>query len=384
MKRTLSIFLTLTIIAGLFLVPVSVNAATESYNLNLGQTYSGTIAEATGMAAYFGGNSHEYTFSMDTSSNVTVQIVSENTSQSWSLKSSDYSVNLGTQGMPMNAICYLPKGKTYTLTISGAGKYAFVVSKAAGDKLSMKSKSCKVTSPKTKTVPFTFTGTVDYAKENLSVKSSKPKVATATFSIGSGNSGTLTINPKYIGKTVITLKMAGGNSVKYTVYATYGYWFVAKGSKAKAPAPAGVSKPKWKSSKKKIATINKKTGKIKAKKGGRVTFTAKKGKISYKVSTVVTDYIKLGKKTYKEIKSVVNNPEKLKIYNVYKGYSKQIDRSRKIPVVVVDYGSTNANGAMVRNKIMAYYDEVYEAHFTSGWSIDNIISRKSISPSKIK
>jgi hypothetical protein len=178
--------------------------------------------------------------------------------------------------------------------------------------------------------------------------------------------------------------MKGSNSIKYTFYGTSGYWFVAKGSKAKAPAPAGVSKPKWKSSKKKVATIKKKTGKIKAKKGGRVTFTAKKGKVSYKIKTVVTDYIKLGKKTYKELKNTVNNPDKLKIYNVYKGYSKQIDSKFKIPVVVVDYGSTNDNGAMVRNKVMAYYDDVYQAHFTNGWSIDNIISRKSIKPSKIK
>ncbi len=384
MKKVLSIFVVLSIVIGLVFIPVSANAATETFSLTLGQSYTGTVEESTGIAAYFGSNSHEYTFSMDSSSNVTVQIVSNSTSQKWSIKSTDYSLNVSNQSMPMSAICYLEAGKNYVLTITGGGEYAFNVSKAAPDKLSMKSKSCKLSSSKTKTVPFSFTGTVDYAKANLSVKSSKPKVATATFSVDSANAGTLTITPKYIGKTVITLKMAGSNSVKYTVYGVYGYWFVAKGSKEKAPAPAGVSKPKWKSSKTKLATINKKTGKINAKAGGRVILSAKKGKVTYKLSTIITDYIKLGKKTYKQIKSVVNNPEKLKIYNVYSGYSKQIDTTRKIPVVVVDYGSTNENGAMIRNKLMAYYDDVYEARFTNGWSIDNIIGRKSISPSKIK
>ncbi len=384
MKKYVSMFLALTLIIGILIIPVTANAADKSYNLQLGKTYKGTVDDPMTLYGIVMQNySNKYTFTMTESSNVAINITSKSTSQTWKLQSTDYSVAFPSQSMPSSVGCYLPKGKTYTLTISGAGSYELKISKASADKLTMKETSGKLTAKKN--VPFTYTGTYDYAKANLSVSSSKPKVATASFSLTQGgNSGTLTINPSYIGKTVISLKMAGSNTVKYTVYATDGYWFVAKGSKAKAPKPVGVSKPKWKSSKKKVATIKKKTGKIKAKKGGRVTFTAKKGKISYKVHTVVTDYIKLAKETYKEIKSVVNNPDKLKIYNVYKGYSKQIDGTRKIPVIVIDYGSTNANGAMVRSKTMAYYDEVYQPHYTSGWSIDNIISRKTIKPSKIK
>jgi hypothetical protein len=383
MKKFISIALTLTLVLSVMIIPVTANAATKSYNLVLGKTYTGEIEAPTSLYGIsLGTNSHEYTFTMSETTNVAVLVASEGDTKTFSLKSTDYSFYASGQ-TPFAGVAYLKSGKTYKLTISGTGKYGVKVIKTDPDKLSMSKKSGKSTGAN-KEVPFTFTGSNDYARDNLSISTSKKKVADVSYSITGNNSGKIIIKPKYIGKTTITLKMKGSNSVKYTFYGTSGYWFVAKGSKAKAPAPAGVSKPKWKSSKKKVATIKKKTGKIKAKKGGRVTFTAKKGKVSYKIKTVVTDYIKLGKKTYKELKNTVNNPDKLKIYNVYKGYSKQIDSKFKIPVVVVDYGSTNDNGAMVRNKVMAYYDDVYQAHFTNGWSIDNIISRKSIKPSKIK
>lgn len=380
MKKVTSILLTLIMVIGIVCIPVTANAATESFDLKLGETYIKTIEKAS---TWLGSNSHEYSFTMTESCNVAIVVATESTDISFSfVQPSTYSYfTNSTKITPPGAYAYLTKGKTYKIKVSGSGKYGVKVSKVAPDKITTKGKTLKISAKKT--VTFKFSGTTDYAKANLSVTSSKKKVATAACSV-SGNTGTLTITPYHIGKTVITVKMGGSNSIKYTVHGTDGYWFVAKGSKAKAPKPIGVKKPKWKSSKKKIAKINKKTGKIKAKKGGRVTFTAKKGKLKYKVHTVVTDYIKLGKKTYKEIKSVVNNPDKLKIYNVYKGYSKQIDKNYKIPVIVVDYGSTNDNGAMVRNKIMAYYDDVYQPHYTSGWSIDNIISRKSIKPSKIK
>lgn len=380
MKKVTSLILTFIMVIGIVIIPVTANAATTSFNLVIGQTYGGTIEEGSWLSQ----NSHEYTFTTDKSANVAIAVYSENTSMTWSLASTDYSVYISTQKVPMAGLCYLPKGKTYKLSVSGAGQYALQLKMSDPDKISMKGKSCKLSTTNPKKVQFKFTGTKDYAKDNLSIKNSTKKVADASFTIDSNNAGTLKIKPKYIGKTVITLKMAGSNSVKYTVHGVHGYWFIAKGDKVKAPKPAGVKKPKWKTSKKSVCTVNKKTGKVKAKKGGKVTITAKKGKVSYKLTTVITDYIKLGKKTYKKIKEQVNNPDKLKIYNVYSGYSKQVDTSRKIPVLVVDYGSTNENGAMVRSKIMAFYDEVMEPHFTNGWSIDNIISRKSISPSKIK
>lgn len=382
MKKFVSIVLTFAFVLGIICIPVTANAAVKNFNLELGKTYTNTVDKPVTMyGIVMESHSHVYTFTMNKSSNIGIAVASEGESQNWQLKSTDYSVRFATQSTPSSVSCYLPKNKTYTLTVSGAGKYALKVTELAPDKITSKGNTLKLTAKKT--VSFNFSGTTDYAKNNLSVSSSKPKVATASVSV-SGNKGILNIDPHYIGKTTITVKMGGSNSIKYTVHGVQGYWFVAKGSKAKAPKPVGVKKPKWKSSKKKIAKINKKTGKIKAKKGGRVTFTAKKGKISYKIKTVVTDYIKLGKKAYKKIKSEVNNPDKLKVYNVYKGYSKQIDRNYKIPVVVIDFGSTNSNGAMIRSKVMAYYDDVYEMHIANGWSIDNIIGRKSIKPSKIK
>lgn len=364
-------------VIGIVCIPVTAYAA-ESFDLKLGETYIKTLEKTI-----FGYDTHEYSFTMTESCNIAIVVATESEDISFSfVKPSTYSyfTNSSTITSP-GAIAYVTKGNTYKVKVSGSGKYGVKVAKVDPDKITSKGKTLKITAKKV--VTFKYTGTEDYAKDRLSVKSSNKKVATATVS-ASGNTGTLTITPSYIGKTVITVKMGGSNSIKYTVHGTDGYWFVAKGSKAKAPKPSGVKKPKWTSSKKKVATIKKKTGKIKAKKGGRVTFTAKKGKNKYRVHTVVTDYIKLAKKTYKEIKNNVNNPDKLKIYNVYKGYSKQIDTTRKIPVIVIDYGSTNDNGAMVRNKTMAFYDEVYQIHYTSGWSIDNIISRKSIKPSKIK
>lgn len=379
MKKCTSIILTLVMVIGIFCIPVTADAATESFNLELGKSYVNTIEKpATVYGISLGSNSHVYTFTMKESCNVMIPVSVDDTITVTLRRSDVYgSDRISEPGV----YAYLRKGKTYTITVSGYGAYGLEVDKIANNKITSKGKTLKMNAKKT--VTFKYSGTDGYAEDNLSVKSSNKKVATATVSVAN-NVGTLTITPYYIGKTTITVKMTGGNSIKYKVHGIDGYWFVAKGSKAKAPKPSGVKKPKWSTSKKKVATINKKTGKIKAKKGGRVTFTAKKGKIKYKVHTVVTDYIKLAKKTYKEIKNVVNNPEKLKIYNVYKGYSKQIDSTRKIPVIVIDYGSTNANGAMVRSKIMAYYDEVYQAHYTSGWSIDNIIGRKSIKPSKIK
>ncbi|MBR2279502.1 MAG: hypothetical protein IJ903_01050 [Ruminococcus sp.] len=380
MKKVTSLVLTLIMVIGIVCIPVTANAATESFNLKLGETYIKTIEEPS---TWLSSNSHEYSFTMTESCNVAIVVATKSSNISFSfIKPSSYSYFTDSTTITSpGAIAYLKKGNTYKIRVSGSGEYGVKVAKTDPDKITSKGKTLKITAKKV--VTFKFSGTTDYAKDRLSVKSSNKKVATADVSV-SGNTGTLTINPYYIGKTVITVKMGGSNSIKYTVHGTDGYWFVAKGSKAKAPKPSGVKKPKWSSSKKKIATIKKKTGKIKAKKGGRVTFTAKKGKNKYRVHTVVTDYIKLGKKAYKEIKNNVNNPDKLKIYNVYKGFSKQIDSKFKVPVIVIDYGSTNDNGAMVRNKTMAFYDEVYQIHYTSGWSIDNIISRKSIKPSKIK
>lgn len=385
MKKLLSLFLVFTLAVSVLIIPA--NAASEgssdkTVNLTIGKTYTDTVTEYQYFYQTLSGT-HTYNFTISSSCNAKIAVKTDKNVE-WSIgKPASSGFYSYTSNIPKADIYYFKKGESYTIKVSGAGKYTLKVSKAAADKLKIKSKSGKTTSS-AKTVPFTFSGTYDYAKEHLSVKSSNKKVATASYSLTGAKSGKITVTPKYYGKAVVSLKMKGSNTVKYTLYATDGHWYVAKGSKAKVPKPSGVSKLKWKSSKKKVATINKKSGKIKAKKGGRVTFSAKKGKVTYKLKTVVTDYIKLGKKTYKKLKETVNNPEKLKIYNVYKGYSKKINGVSKVPVLVIDYGSTNDNGAMVRNKIMAYYNDVYEPQYTNGWDIDNIIGRKTIKAKKIK
>lgn len=49
MKKFLSIILTLALAAGIMIIPVTANAATESFNLELGKEYYGTIKEPTKM-----------------------------------------------------------------------------------------------------------------------------------------------------------------------------------------------------------------------------------------------------------------------------------------------------------------------------------------------
>lgn len=391
MKKVISLVLALTMVLSVFvMVPMTAGAATTDTALTLGKTYSGNVQNSSAYLDYYmqGSTTVNYSFVLTASSNVTVKLETTSTTISWRLKSSDGKKTYYTETGAGTKTYYVTKGTNFILSVwavgmGGGGKYSLTVSKAAPDKLKMKSKAGTLGSSK-KVVKFKFTGTGDYALANLTVKSGNKKVATVSHQINSNNTGTFTITPQYMGKTVITLKMRGSNTLKYTAYVTKGYWFVVKGSKAKAPAPKGVSKPKWLSSKKSICTINKKTGKIVAKKGGRVTIIAKKGKTQYKINTVITDYKALGKKAYRQIKNVVNNPEKLKIYNVYKGYSKMIYTGHKVPVVFIDYGSTNDYGAMVRSKMFAYYNDVHEIKYAASWDEDNIIGKKRMPVSSIK
>lgn len=380
MKKLVSVILALMMVVSIFtIVPFTADAATETYSLSLGTKYSKTLDPAAVYYIYKVYNSHVYDFSISKTSNYKISF-STKENVTWSLESSKSGTMESSQSK--SKYVYLTKDN-YTLKVTGEGKYAIKVTKAAANKIKLKSKSGKLGTSK-KTVTFSFSGSEGYAKANLKVSNSNKKVASVKKSIDSASKGSITITPKKMGKTVITLKMKGGNTVKYTAHVTKAYWFIAKGCKSKAPAPLGVKKPTWKSGNKKVATINKKTGKIKAKKGGRVNFTAKKGKVSYKVVAIVTDYVALGKKAYKKIKSIVNNPEKLKIYNVYKGYSKLIYKGHKVPLVMIDFGSTNDTGAMTRKKWVAYYDDVHEIKYASSWDEDNIIGKKSMKPSKIK
>ncbi|MCR5737952.1 MAG: Ig-like domain-containing protein [Eubacterium sp.] len=215
------------------------------------------------------------------------------------------------------------------------------------------------------------------------MKNSNNNVAECSYTLNRDGTGYITLDPKKIGKTVVSIGLVGGTIAKYTGNVKSMYVFVAKGQSLKLPKPSGVKKIKWSSKKKKVATVNKK-GKVKGKKDGRGKVFAKAGKVKYTYNIVVTDFIKLGKKTYKELKENVRNPEKLKIYNVYSGFDKNIAQGLTIPVVFVDFGYTNSYGAMERGKWIAYYDDVHELKYFYVNSYADLMKRKTIKPAKIK
>ncbi len=376
MKKIIAVLLTLVMAFSMtYITPVE--AETFKYQMQLGKQYSGKLEGSVlyYMKVY---DYAEYNFTVSKATNIKVEVKYSGDSCSYNLKSGSSYYSTDSKGA-----AYLQPG-SYTLEIKGyAATYTAKVSDIGVG--SVKFNKSSATLKEGTRIPFTYTCSYEQARKDISITNSKQKVSTASLSVNSDGTGYVYMSPKFIGKTVVTLKLKGGNTSKFTAYLRNGFWFVAKGNKSKMPKPVGFKKLKWKSSKKKVVTINKKTGKIKAKKGGRVTITAKKGKQKFTIKLVVTDYIKLAKKTYREIRDTVNNPDKLKIYNVYKGYSKQIyTNGAKIPVVMIDFGSTNDFGAMTRKKIMAYYDEVHEARFISVSNANNIISKKSIKKSKIK
>lgn len=378
MKKLLALVLSLSLaFAGIVAMPQKAEAG-KTQNLVFGTTYTNTLK-----SSYYSTDSDYYNFyvSPGTEVYITVETLSTSADISWKL-SGDKAVFPSVDAPTRNIMAYLPVGN-YKLRVYGTGKYSFKIVKKAFGKFYLNKRSGTVNSKKT--VNFSYTGTSDYAKAGASIKTSNKKVATASVEISDSidGRGMIHITPHHIGTCVITVKLARSNSIKYRVYCTSGYWFVAKGSKAKAPKPYGVKKPKWKSSRKKVIKIKKKSGRIKAKKGGRCTLIAKKGKKKYRVKVVVTDFIKLARKTYREIKDSVNNPDRLKVYNVYKGYSRQVYTGMKTPVILIDFGSTNAFGAMIRQKIGAWYDTVHQPHYTWAMSPKNIIKKKRIKTKKI-
>ena len=374
MKKIISIVLSIVLVATSYigLNVKSVKAETKEFNLAFGKQTSGKF-EGT----LQNNNFHGYKFNISSNTNIRVVISSKTGSLRWGIANKDKAYQ-GYTYQPSDETIYLPKGNDYYLLINGTGEYTFKVTNVGMSKVSFSKKSGKFADAYSVSIPFKYTGSYKYANSNLKMKNSKPKCATASMSINSNNTGKITVYPRKYGKTVIKLTMTGGNTAKYTFHCVRGYWYIAKGSKAKAPKPIGVKKPKWSSSKKKRVSIKKKSGKVKAKKGGTVTLTAKKGKVKYRLKTVVTDFNKLAKKSYKEIKDVVNNPSKLKVYHCYRGYYKVRSDAQRIPVVYFDYGSTNYYGAMVRNKFVAFYDETMVIRTITVSNANNVYKKKAI------
>ena len=258
-------------------------------------------------------------------------------------------------------------------------KYSFRISKVADQKVTIAKKSGKFKVGSDKQISLAYNSTDGYAQDNLKVaKNTKKTVATASLSNIGGKSATLTITPKKMGKTVISVKLDGGNTVTYTVYVTNATAFLAKGTTTSLTKPIGVSGVKFanksKASKKVALTTAK--GKVTAKKQGRAAINAKKSGITYSYNVVVTDYTKLAKKTYNLILEYVPNPDEVKINYAYKGYYKI--SGIKVPVVYVDYSFGNETGGNSRNKLIAWYDDALDVQMQNVATANNVISKKSI------
>lgn len=374
MKKITSIILTIALVVTCFVGynAKTVKAETKEFNLTFGKQYTVKF-EGTSQS----GNYHGYKFNLGSTTNIRVQVTSKSGSVRWGVATKDKAYKSYSYA-PSDEYVYLTKGNSYYILLNGTGEYTLKVTNTGLSKVKFPKKSGKFKDVYSVTIPFTYTGTYNYANSHLKLKNSKPKMASASMSLYSDNTGRVTVYPKRYGKTVLSLVMSGGNTAKYTFHITRGYWYIAKGYKKKAPKPVGVKKPKWSSSKKKKLTIKKKSGKVKAKKGGRVTITAKKGKVKYRLKTVITDYKKLARKAYKEIKDSVNNPSKLKVYHCYRGLYRIRAGAQRIPVVYFDFGHTNYYGAMIRSKLIAYYDDTMNIRSFSVSNDNNVYKKKVI------
>ncbi len=374
MKKIISFILTIALVTTCFIGydSKSVKAESKEFNLTFGKQITAKF-EGT----YQSENFHGYKFNLGSNANIKVVISSKSGSVRWGIATEKKAYQPYTYA-PSDTTVYLPKGTGYYLLLNGTGEYTFKVTYVGASKVRFPKSSGRFSDVYSVSIPFTYTGTYDYANSHLRMKNSTPKMASASMSLYSDNTGKVYVYPKRYGKTVISLTMAGGNTAKYTLHITRGYWYIAKGCKKKAPKPVGVKKPKWSSSKKKKVSIKKKSGKIKAKKGGRVTLTAKKGKVKYRLKTVVTDYKKLARRAYKEIRDSVNNPDKLKIYSACRGYAKVRTDAPRIPVVYFDFGSTNYYGAMIRTKLVAYYDDVMTVRSYTVANSNSVYKKKTM------
>ena len=282
---------------------------------------------------------------------------------------------------------FLPKG-TYRMRLySYTGyiwpiyphteKFQFKITKAS-QKLTIGKKSATFAVSSTKDITLKFPSSFDYAKKNLKItKNTNKKVATATIPEFGTKKATLTIKAKKLGKTVLSVKLAGANTVKFTVYVTSNYVFVAKGSKTKLSKPLGVSKVKFinKAKNGKKVAVTTKAGKVTAKKQGRATIAVKKGKITYNYNFIVTNYKTLGRAAYRLAKEYVPNPNTLKVNNVYKG-SYKLSSELKVPVVYIDYSYGNETGGTSRNKIIAWYDDALDLQSQNVLTANNVIGKK--------
>ncbi|MDO4532156.1 MAG: hypothetical protein Q4C36_00375 [Coriobacteriia bacterium] len=292
---------------------------------------------------------------------------------------------------------FLPQG-TYTLRLSSDNvfvvnqwvyhneKLSFKVSKVTQKLTRTKSKG-KFTVGSTPNMPagtsksvtcFKYSGSYSYASKNVKIsKNTKPKVASAQLSLNSGGAGTLVITPKKLGKTVVSIKLAGGNTIKYTVYVNKKTIYVAKGTSTKVGAPVAVGKVKYKSSKSSVARVTAaSTGKFTAKKQGKAKVYAKKSGVTYTYVVVVTDYNKLAKIARKEILDGVPDPSKVRFIKAYQGMCNKSAVGGSFPCIWVDYTYSNESGGSSRDKVLYAYTDTFNVVAYHGVPDSNVTSKK--------
>lgn len=265
-------------------------------------------------------------------------------------------------------------------------EFTFSISKVA-QKLTLTSKKGKFTVGSTVDMPagtsktvkcFKYSGSYNYASKNVKIaKNTKAKVAAAKVAVNSDGTGSLTITPKKLGKTVVSIKLAGGNTVKYTVYVTKKTIYVAKGSSAKIGKLTGVGKVKFKSSKSSVAKVTtKSTGKFVAKKQGKAKVYAKKSGITYTCVVVVTDYDKLASIARKEIRENVPDPNSIHVNKAYRGMSNKTTVGGSVPIVWVDYTYSNESGGSSRDRVLFVFSDTFNVLEWHGLPESYITSKK--------
>ncbi len=142
-------------------------------------------------------------------------------------------------------------------------------------------------------------------------KSSKPSVATV--------SSDGYVYARNFGKTTITYKH-GGKTAKCKVTVNKDYYQMGKGQSASFKSwmkkVKGYKKAKWSSTNSGKVSVNRRTGKIKARKGGQVTIKAKIKGTVYKIKVYSYDKKTLKKKTKAALKDALYVPSSLKIQTV--------------------------------------------------------------------
>ena len=274
---------------------------------------------------------------------------------------------------------YIPSG-------AHTERATFKISKVA-QKLTRTKASGKFTVGSTPNMPagtsstvtcFKYSGSYSYANKNVKIiKNTKPKVASVKVSVNSGGKGALVVTPNKLGKTVVSIKLAGGNTIKYTVYVNKKTIYVAKGTSTKVGAPIGVGKVKYKSSKSTVARVTaKSTGKFTAKKQGKAKVYAKKKGVTYTYVVVVTDYKKLAKIARKEILDSVPDPSKVRFIKAYQGMCNKSSVGGSFPCIWVDYTYSNESGGSSRDKILYAYTDTFNVVAFHGVPDSNVTSKK--------